>query len=132
MLARTVADVLKEDVKQFEKAVRDKIKVTLTQDEFDALVSFSFNVGGGNFAGSSVVKEINKDQHKTGDAKQRAAAIKAIEDAFAKWNKSGGVVLAGLTKRRKHESDLFLKGSRAVLAELEKNAKPAAAVPKRA
>lgn len=133
MLAKTVADVLKEDVKQFEKAVRDKVKVTLTQDEFDALVSFSFNVGTSGFGGSSVLKEINKDKHKSGDARQRAAAIKAIEDSFAKWNKSGGVVVKGLTNRRKHESDLFLKEARAALAELEKAEKaapkPAVAVP---
>jgi lysozyme len=128
MLARTVADVLREDIKQFEKAVRDKVKVTLTQDEFDALVSFSFNVGAAGFAGSSVLKEINKGNHNSGDAKQRAAAIKTIEDSFAKWNKSGGVVVKGLTRRRKHESDLFLKGSRAALAELEKTAKPKPAV----
>lgn len=129
LLALTVDDVLKQDIKPFERSVRDKIKVILRQEEFDALVSFCFNVGGGNFASSSVVKEINKDQHKSGDAKQRAAAIKAIEDAFARWNKSGGVVLDGLAKRRKSESDRFLKAARAALAELQKNSKPAVAVP---
>jgi GH24 family phage-related lysozyme (muramidase) len=129
LLTKTVDDVLKDDVKPFERSVRDQVKVTLTQEEFDALVSFCFNVGGGNFASSSVLKEINKDQHKSGDAKQRAAAIKAIEDAFAKWNKSGGVVLAGLTKRRKSESDRFLKAARAALAELQKSPKPGVSAP---
>jgi lysozyme len=131
ILAKTVDDVLKEDVKPFEAAVR-QVKVTLSQDEFDALVSFAFNIGASGFAKSDALKEINQGKHNTGDAKQRAAAIKAIEAAFARRNTSRGKVLKGLTLRRKHESDLFLKASRAALAELEKAAKPAALVPKRA
>ena len=125
MLAKTVDDVLKEDVKPFEAAVR-KVKITLNQDEFDALVSFAFNIGETGFANSDALKEINQGKHNAGDAKQRAAAIKSIEAAFARRNTSRGKVLKGLTIRRKHESDLFLKASRAALAELEKAARSAA------
>jgi GH24 family phage-related lysozyme (muramidase) len=126
ILAKTVDDVLKEDVKPFEAAVR-KVKVTLNQDEFDALVSFAFNIGETGFANSDALKEINKGKYNTGDAKQRTAAIGLIAAAFARRNTSGGKVLKGLTNRRKHEADLFLKASRAALAELEKAAKLAPA-----
>jgi GH24 family phage-related lysozyme (muramidase) len=122
LLARTPDDVLKEDVTPFEEAVRHAITVSLTQAEFDALVSLCFNIGTGNFSRSSVVIEINRDAHKSGDAKDRRTAIDAIEAAFRKFNKSGGVVLNGLTKRRAAEASRFLAASRAELFELEKAA----------
>ena len=122
MLQKTTDAALAEDLIPFEKAVRDGVAVALTQEEFDALVSFCFNIGQPSFPGSGVVSEINKDKHKSGEAKNRKAAIDAIETAFGKWNKSGGVVLDGLTKRRKTEADRFLAGARAALAELEKSA----------
>jgi lysozyme len=131
LLSKTIDDVLRDDLKPFEAAVR-KVKVTLSQDEFDALVSFAFNVGPSGFANSDVLQEINKGHHNTGDVEQRAAAIKAIEAAFARRNTSKGKVLKGLTIRRKHEADLFLKASRAALADLEKKTKPATPVAKRA
>jgi GH24 family phage-related lysozyme (muramidase) len=127
VLAKTVADMLKEDIKVYERTVRNRVKVTLNQQEFDALVSFAFNRGPTGFANSDVLQEINKGKHNTGDAKQRAAAIDAIAAAFARVNTSQGVVLPGLTKRRKYESDLFLKASRAALAELQKAPQPGVA-----
>lgn len=126
MLAKTTDATLTEDLKPFEKTVRDNVTVTLTQAEFDALVSFCFNIGASGFEESSALTEINKGKHKSGDAKERKAAIDAIETAIGKWNKSGGVVSDGLKKRRKSESDRFLAESRAALAEAEK----AAAAPK--
>jgi GH24 family phage-related lysozyme (muramidase) len=63
--------------------VSDSIKAKLTQEEFDALVSLCFNIGIRAFSKSSVVREINKDKHKSGDAKQRKVAIDAIESALA-------------------------------------------------
>jgi lysozyme len=130
ILAKTVDDVLKEDLKPFEAAVR-KVKVTLNQDEFDALVSFAFNIGAAGLAGSDALQEINQGKYNTGDAKQRSAAITAIAAAFARRNTSKGKVLKGLTTRRKHEADLFLKASRAALAELQKAAKTAPAAAKK-
>lgn len=128
-LAKTTDATLTEDIKPFEKAVRDGVKVTLRQEEFDALVSLCFNIGVAAFTGSSVVTEINKGKYKSGDAKDRKAAIDLIDGAFAKWNKSGGVVLDGLTKRRKSEADRFLAAARAALTEVEKAAASAAGGP---
>jgi hypothetical protein len=103
--------------------VSDSIKAKLTQEEFDALVSLCFNIGIRALSKSSVVREINKDKHKSADAKQRKVAIDAIESAFGKFNKSGGKVSHGLTKRRKAEADSFLAAARE-LARLEKEAVP--------
>ena len=86
---------LAKDLVKFEKAVSAACKVQLTQDQFDALVCFSYNVGAGAMTGSTLVKKIN-----AGDF--TAAALE-----FLKWNKAGGEVLAGLTRRRYAESQLF-------------------------
>jgi GH24 family phage-related lysozyme (muramidase) len=120
LLGKTADDVLREDLTKYEKAVRDGITVTLEQDEFDALVSFTFNVGVAAFNKSDLRTEINKNKYNSGDAKDRKAAIAAIEAAFAKHNTAKGVVVDALTKRRKNEADHFLKSARAHLDELEK------------
>ena len=89
-----------EDVKKFEDAVNGLVKVSLNQNEFDALVSLSFNIGKSGFQNSSVLRHLNK-----GD---RASAAKS----FAAWNKvtvnGKKVASKGLTRRRKEESELFL------------------------
>ncbi|HSB53837.1 MAG TPA: lysozyme [Gemmatimonadales bacterium] len=132
LIARTVTDVLKDDLPTYEAAVNSKITgVTLTQDEFDALVSLCFNIGVPNFSGSGVVTKINENKYRAGDkVAEREAAITGIEQAFAAWNKSGGVVLAGLTTRRASESGRFLKGARDEVAALKKAATPAAGAKK--
>jgi lysozyme len=66
-----------------------------TQQQFDAMVSFAYNVGVGNLASSTLLKK-----HKAGDFK--GAALE-----FARWNKAAGKVLPGLTKRRGAESALY-------------------------
>jgi len=66
VLAKVPNDVFSDDLKPYEKAVNDSITVKLTQEEFDSLVSFCFNIGTPNFTNSSVVTEINKDKHKSG------------------------------------------------------------------
>jgi lysozyme len=126
LLGKTADDVLKEDLTKYEKAVRDGISVTLEQEEYDALVSFTFNVGVTAFNNSDLRKVINENKYRAGDAKDRKAGITAIEKAFAKHNIAGGNVLDVLTKRRKNEADHFLKSARAQLTELEK---PPAASP---
>jgi lysozyme len=121
LLGKTADDVLKEDLTKYEKAVREGItSVTLEQDEFDALVSFTFNVGVTAFNNSDLRKAINENKYRSGDVKDRKAGITAIEKAFAKHNTAKGVVVDALTKRRKSEADHFLKSARAQLAELEK------------
>jgi GH24 family phage-related lysozyme (muramidase) len=68
-----------------------------TQNQFDAMVSFAYNVGVGNLSASTLLKK-----HKAGDYKGAAAE-------FARWNKAAGKVLAGLTKRRAAEAKLYAK-----------------------
>lgn len=89
-------DLLKEDVSKFEDCVNQAVEVDLTQEEFDALVSFSFNVGCGAFMGSTLLRLLNAGN------KQAAA------QQFPRWNKAGGKVLAGLTRRREAEKALYL------------------------
>jgi len=89
-------EILSRDLAKFERAVDDAVKVELTQNQFDALVSLAFNIGGGAFAKSSVVKRLNQ-----GD-------INGAANAFLFWNKAGGKVLPGLTNRRKQEREQFL------------------------
>lgn len=90
-------DFLKQDLIKFEKAVLSYIKIDLNQNQFDAMVSFSFNVGTGAFKNSTLVKRIN-----SGDNPNIVAA-----EELPKWNKGDGKVLQGLTRRRAAEVELF-------------------------
>lgn len=89
--------LLSADLAKFEKAVARNVKVALTQNQFDALVSFTYNLGEGNLRSSTLLKRVN-----AGDMAGAAAE-------FGKWNKAGGMVLAGLTRRRAAEAALFAK-----------------------
>lgn len=89
-------EILSRDLKLFENAVSKAVKVPLTQNEFDALVSLAFNIGGGAFSKSTLVKKLNN-----GDRKGAA-------DAFLSWNKADGRTLKGLTTRRQAERKQFL------------------------
>jgi lysozyme len=80
-------------------AVKRKVKVDLTQNEYDALVSFTYNVGVGNFGASTLLRKLNEKDY-----------LEAA-DQFLRWNKAAGQVMRGLTKRRKKERELFLKDS---------------------
>lgn len=86
---------LKEDVQEAEGHVNRLVKVELSQDQFDALVSLVFNIGGGNFAKSTLLKKIN------------ARNFEGAADEFPRWNRAAGRVMAGLTKRRHAEQSLF-------------------------
>lgn len=88
--------ILRQDLAKFEKYVTDAVKVPLNQNEFDALVSFTFNLGPGNLRSSTLLKKLN--------AGDRAGAA----DEFLKWTKAGGKTLPGLVKRREAERALFL------------------------
>lgn len=88
----------------YERGVRQAVKVTITQTEFDALVSLCFNIGPEAFARSSVVRHLN------------AANRQAAAEAFRAWNKhrdgAGKLVVSeGLTRRRAEERALFLTGT---------------------
>jgi lysozyme len=86
---------LRTDLRTAEKAVNGAVKVGINQNQFDALVSFTFNVGTGAFKRSTLLKRLNAKNY-TGAAEQ-----------FARWNKNDGRVMKGLVKRRKAEAALF-------------------------
>jgi len=92
--------LLASDATRAEAAVRAHVAVDLDQAQFDALVSFAFNVGAGAFAGSTLVRKLNDDDF-TGAAGE-----------FPRWNKItiGGVLTVdpGLANRRAAERKLFL------------------------
>ena len=79
------------DLAQCERAISRLVKVTLTQNQFDAIVSFVFNVGSGNLQSSTLLRKLNSGDY-------RGAA-----EEFPRWNKAAGKVMAGLTKRRAAE-----------------------------
>lgn len=89
--------ILTTDLSKFERYVNDVVKVPVSQNEFDALVSFTYNVGPSALKRSSVVKLLNADK------RQEAA------DAFLSWSRAGNNKTL-LLNRRKRERDLFLKG----------------------
>lgn len=90
-------ELLRKDLNIHSKNVLKLVKKKLTQNQFDALVSFEYNIGYGNFSSSTLLKLINLGNFK-----------KASEE-FLRWNKCNGKILNGLTKRRKAEQELFLK-----------------------
>lgn len=106
----------RSDMRVFEAAVRRRVKVELTQHEFDALVSFTYNCGEGNLAKSSLLRKVN--------AKDFDGAV----GEFAKWNRGGGRVLAGLTRRRAAEAKLFATGDHLAARENYQTAKVAASL----
>ena len=88
---------LAHDLQKFENGVNSCVKVELTDNQFAALVCFAYNCGLGNLQSSTLLKCVNASD-TAGAAAQ-----------FLRWNKAGGNVVPGLTRRRQAESDLFLK-----------------------
>ena len=86
---------LQEDLTWVEKCIEDNVTVKLNQNQFDALVSFIFNIGCGAFHKSTLLKLLNEGKYAL------------AQKEFAKWNKAGGRVMGGLVARRKRESELF-------------------------
>ncbi|MEJ5962824.1 lysozyme [Pedobacter immunditicola] len=86
--------IFNQIIKTFEQAVNKAIKVALTQNQFNALVSLCFNIGVGAFTGSTLVKKINTQSH-----------ILDIEKWFLAWKNSGGKPI--LLNRRKREFKIY-------------------------
>lgn len=93
--------LLLKDVQTSADCVNRLVGVPLQQDEFDALVDFVFNVGTGNFSTSTLLKLLN------------AGDFEGAAGQFERWDKAGGVVVAGLLRRRKAEEALFRQGMQA-------------------
>lgn len=84
------------DLQRFEREVESLLTFEPTRNEFSALVSFAYNVGVNALAKSTLLRKFN-----SGDTA-------GASNEFLRWNKAGGNVLAGLTRRREAERDLFL------------------------
>jgi GH24 family phage-related lysozyme (muramidase) len=89
------ADLLRSDLDRYERVVRDSVEVELSQDRFDALVSFCYNVGSGAFRGSTLLKKVNAEAH------EEAA------EQFLRWKYVDGEVSRGLLRRREAEAALY-------------------------
>ena len=92
----TAERLLKTGLVSYESDVSRLVKVGLTQGQFDALVSFTYNLGARSLSTSTLLRKLNAGDY-TGAA-----------DEFLRWNKAGGKVLNGLTRRREAERALFL------------------------
>lgn len=92
----TAERLLKTGLVSYESDVSRLVKVGLNQGKFDALVSFTYNLGARSLSTSTLLRKLN------------AGDYAGAADEFLRWNKAGGKVLNGLTRRREAERDLFL------------------------
>lgn len=89
-------DLFRKDIRKFEKAINTIVKVPLSQNQYDALVSFIFNIGIDAFVRSTLLRKLN------------ARDYEGAANELPRWNKAGGRVVRGLTLRRASERKLFL------------------------
>ena len=89
-------EMLVSMLKTYEQSVDSFTRDDINQNQFDALVSFAYNLGAKNLQGSTLLKKVNANPNDL-----------AIKLEFFKWNKAAGKVLSGLTKRRQEEADLY-------------------------
>lgn len=88
--------LLKTDLNRFERDVSQAVRVPINDNQFAALVSFTYNVGSGALRSSTLLRKLNRRD------------IYGAANEFPRWNRAGGRVLAGLTRRRNAERALFL------------------------
>ena len=87
--------MLEVELEEYENYVNTAVEVPLSQNQFDALVSWVYNLGPTNFNSSTMLKVLN------------AGDYSEVGNQMLRWNKAGGKVLEGLTRRRQAEADLF-------------------------
>jgi len=87
--------MLAEDLVEFEEYVKNYVEFELQQNEFDALVAWTYNLGPKNLSESTLLKELN------------AGNLEEVPRQMKRWNRAGGEVLDGLIRRREAESRLF-------------------------
>jgi lysozyme len=90
-----VMDLLAQDLVRFEQVVQNEVRVDLNQNQFDALVSFSFNVGTQAFKNSTLLKVLNDGLYEE------------VPDQLRRWVKAGGKTVQGLVNRRENEINLW-------------------------
>lgn len=91
--------ILQNDIGQYEKAVNDYVTVDLNQPQYDALVSWTYNLGPGNLAGSTMLKVLNSGDYWN-----------TIHEML-KWDNASGEQLRGLTRRRGSSAGYFMMGN---------------------
>jgi len=84
-----------EDLEEFEGYVTEMVEVPLSQSQFDALVSWTFNLGPGNLERSTLLAKLNQGEYTD------------VPFEIKRWTRAGGVILPGLVKRRNAEAALF-------------------------
>jgi len=94
--------LLKTDLSPFVNTIKNKVKVSVTQNEFDAMVILAFNIGQAGFSSSSVLKMVNDPLAIT--------SYTTLENAWKAWDKSQGKVSRGLKNRRQAEWNIYNKG----------------------
>lgn len=94
-------ELLRIDLRRFELAVEKLVKVKLSQPEFDALVSFTFNVGEGAFDSSSLLRRLN-----TGEPR-----CTVYHEEMPRWNKGANGPMPGLVRRREAEAKMACQGA---------------------
>ena len=88
-------DMLVEELEEYENYIHNLVSCPLNQNQFDALVSWVYNLGSSNLQASTLLKVLN------------AGDYEGVPAQIMRWNKAGGKVLEGLTRRRQAEADLF-------------------------
>ena len=89
-------EMLKSELNEYEGYINNLVTVELNQNQFDAMVSWVYNLGGGNLKASTLLKVLNSGDYD------------GVPAQMMRWNKAGGKVLEGLTRRRQAEADLFV------------------------
>jgi len=89
-------EMFKSIADKFAKRVDDMVIKEVNQNQFNALVSFAYNVGTGAFATSTLLKKVNNNPNDI-----------TIKNEFLKWTKGGGKVIQGLVNRREKESEIY-------------------------
>ena len=87
--------MLQVELEEYEGYVDKYVTAPLGQNQFDALVSWTYNLGGGNLSASTMLKVLNAGEYDE------------VPNQMLRWNKAGGKVLEGLTRRRQAEGDMF-------------------------
>ena len=88
-------EMLVEELNEYENYIHDYVECPLNQDQFDAMVSWVYNLGSGNLRSSTLLRTLN------------AGDYAGVPAQMMRWNKPAGKPLEGLTRRRQAEADLF-------------------------